>query len=295
MSEKPDSAAPLRDRIRRAPLVIAPGCYDALSALMIQRAGFEAAYVSGASIAYTRFGSPDLGLVSMIEVADTVAAIRDRVEIPLIVDADTGFGNALNVLRTTRIFAQRGAKALQLEDQVMPKRCGHLADKRLVPTQEMVGKIHAALDARPGPELLIIARTDAIAVEGFEAALDRGEAYLEAGADVLFVEAPRNEQEMAEVGRRFGERIPLLANMVEGGSTPISDAASLERLGFSLAIFPGGTVRAQAHALAEYLASLKTHGTTTPFRSRMLDFKGINEIVGTEQMLATGMRYETSE
>jgi 2-methylisocitrate lyase-like PEP mutase family enzyme len=282
----------LRARLTSPGLVVAPGCYDALSALLIERAGFEAAYVSGASIAYTRLGRPDIGLVTFGELADIVAAIRERVNIPLIVDMDTGFGNALNVQRSVKRLAQAGASALQLEDQVTPKRCGHLAGKDLVSTAEMCGKIRAALDARPNDEVLLIARTDAIAVEGFDAALDRADAYLAAGADVLFIEAPQSAEQLAAIGKRFGGRIPLLANMVEGGKTPLRDAAELEKLGFSIAIFPGGTVRALAHHLAGYFASLKAHGSTAPFRDRMLDFKGINDIVGTDAMLERGKRYD---
>jgi 2-methylisocitrate lyase-like PEP mutase family enzyme len=282
----------LRARLKMPGLVLAPGCYDALSALLIERAGFEAAYVSGASIAYTRLARPDIGLVSLSELTDVVAAIHERVTIPLIVDIDTGFGNALNVQRTVRLLAQAGASALQLEDQVTPKRCGHLTGKELVPASEMAGKIRAALDARPRDDVLLIARTDAIAVEGFDAAIDRAEAYLSAGADVLFIEAPRSTEQLAAIGKRFGGRVPLLANMVEGGKTPLSDASALERLGYSIAIFPGGTVRALAHHLTDYFASLKAHGTTAPFRDRMLDFKGINDIVGTDDMLKSGKRYE---
>lgn len=282
----------LSERLKQIGLLVAPGCYDALSALMIERAGFEAAYVSGASIAYTRFGRPDIGLVSFSEVADTVAAISDRVGIPLIVDMDTGFGNALNVRRTVKLLARAGASALQLEDQVTPKRCGHLNDKQLVPTAEMVGKIKAFLDARPDPNVLLVARTDAIAVEGFQAALDRAEAYAEAGADVLFIEAPQSMDELATIGARFRGKIPLLANMIEGGKTPLTDASALEALGYSIVIFPGGTVRALAHALGDYFASMKAHGTTAPYRERMLDFKGINDIVGTDDMLKLGRRYE---
>ena len=282
----------LRSRFRQPGIVVAPGCFDALSALLIERAGFAAAYLSGASIAYTRFGRPDLGLVSMTEVADTIGTIRERVAIPVIVDADTGFGNALNVVRTVKLFASRGATATQLEDQTMPKRCGHLADKTLIPAAEMVGKLRAALDARPDAETLIIARTDAIAVEGFDAALDRAEAYLGAGADILFVEAPRNDAELAEIGRRFGARVPLLANMVEGGETPPKSAAELEALGFRLVIFPGGTTRAIVHCLEQYFASLKQHGTTQPWRDRMVDFSEMNDIIGTPEMLSLGRRYD---
>jgi 2-methylisocitrate lyase-like PEP mutase family enzyme len=282
----------LHARLKAPGLVVAPGCYDALSALLIERAGFEAAYVSGASIAYTHLGRPDIGLVSLSELTDIVGAIRERVSLPLIVDMDTGFGNALNVQRSVKLLARAGASALQLEDQVTPKRCGHLAGKELVSTEEMSGKIKAALDARPDESVLLIARTDAIAVEGFNAAIDRADAYISAGADVLFIEAPQSAEEIAAIGKRFGGRVPLLANMVEGGKTPLRDAGELEKLGFSIAIFPGGTVRALAHHLAQYFASLKAHGTTAPFRDRMLDFKGINDIVGTDDMLELGQRYE---
>jgi 2-methylisocitrate lyase-like PEP mutase family enzyme len=282
----------LRTRLKQPGLVVAPGCYDALSALLIERAGFEAAYVSGASIAYTRLGGPDIGLVSFSELTDIVRAISERVSIPLIVDMDTGFGNALNVQRTVKLLAQAGASALQLEDQVTPKRCGHLTGKELISTAEMCGKIRAALDARPSEDVLLIARTDAIAVEGFDAAIARAEAYLSAGADVLFIEAPQSVEQLTAIGERFRGRVSLLANMVEGGKTPLQDAAQLEKFGFSIAIFPGGTVRALAHHLTEYFASLKAHGTTAPFRDRMLDFKGINDIVGTDAMLEAGKRYE---
>ena len=273
-------------------IVVAPGCYDALTALMIEEAGFPAAYLSGGSIAYTHFARPDIGLVSMSEVAEILGRIRERVALPLAVDVDTGFGNALNVQRTVRVFAARGASALQLEDQTMPKRCGHLAETRLVSKAEMVGKVKAALDATSGDGPLVIARTDAIAVEGFEAALDRAEAYLDAGAEMLFIEAPRSEAELAGIARRFRGRVPLMANMVEGGATPITGAKQLEELGFSFVIFPGGTVRAMAKLLGAYLQSLKANGTTAPFRDRMFDFKELNALIGTPEMLAQGKRFE---
>jgi len=282
----------LRSLFQHPEIVVAPGCYDALSAHMIERAGFAAAYLSGASVAYTRLARPDIGLVSMSEVADTIGAIRDRLTIPLIVDADTGFGNALNVVRTVKLLASRGASAIQLEDQTTPKRCGHLADKSLIPATEMVGKLKAALDARPSAETLIIARTDAIAVEGFEQAIDRAEAYREAGVDLLFIEAPRTEAELAAIGQRFRGRVPVMANMVEGGKTPLKTAAELQALGFGLVIFPGGTVRALVHCFEGYFASLRQHGSTDPYRNRMVDFSGMNEIVGTDDMLRLGQRYD---
>jgi 2-methylisocitrate lyase-like PEP mutase family enzyme len=282
----------LRTLLAGPSIVVAPGCYDALSALMIEQAGFAAAYFSGASLAYTRFGRPDIGLVGLTEVVDAVGAIRERVALPLIVDCDTDFGNALNVVRTVKAMARAGATAIQLEDQTSPKRCGHLADKGLIDTREMVGKLKAALDARPSEDVLIIARTDAIAVEGYAAALDRADAYAQAGADLLFVEAPQDDAQLAGIAERFRGRAPVMANMVEGGKTPLKDASELQALGFALVIFPGGTVRALAHALADYFMSLKRHGTTAPFRNRMLDFKGVNDLVGTADMLALGRRYD---
>ena len=282
----------LRALVDAPEILLAPGVYDALSGHMAERAGFRAAYLSGASIAYTRFGRPDLGLVAMSEVADTLSACRERVSIPLMVDADTGFGNALNVIRTVKLFARCGADAIQLEDQSLPKRCGHLDEKRLVPAAEMVGKIKAALDARPSEEVLIVARTDAVGVEGLEAALDRADAYREAGADILFVEALRSDREIGAAMNRLGGTAPLLANMVEGGKTPLKPAAELQRLGYSVAIFPGGLVRALTRTMAEYFASLKEAGTTEPFRERMLDFATLNDILGTADMLDLGKRYE---
>lgn len=273
-------------------IVVAPGIYDGLSAALAEDAGFAATYLSGASIAYTRFGRPDIGLVGMSEVAQTLSVIRERVSIPIVVDADTGFGNALNVQRTVRLFEREGASAIQLEDQTMPKRCGHLTGKSLVPTGEMVGKIKAAQDARANDDTVIIARTDGIAVEGFDAALARAERYIEAGADMLFVEAPRSLDDMRAIVTRFAGRVPLMANMVEGGATPISSADDLGDLGFSLVIFPGGLVRAFTCMARDYFASLKAHGTTTPFRDRMLDFRGLNDLIGTDDILARGAKYD---
>jgi 2-methylisocitrate lyase-like PEP mutase family enzyme len=278
---------------RSGEAVLAPGCYDALTASLIERQGFEVAYLSGASIAYTRLGRPDIGLVSASEVVETVGLIRDRCpELPLIVDADTGFGNALNVQRTVTTFERAGATAIQLEDQDSPKRCGHLAGKRLVSRAEMVGKIRAALDARNDEATLIIARTDAIAVEGFGPALERAEAYLEAGAGMLFIEAPRSLDEMREICARFAGRVPLLANMVEGGSTPLKSACELAALGYRLAIFPGATARVLVWTLERFFADLRVQGSSAAWTDRMHDFAGLNAVLGTEEMLAAGRRYD---
>lgn len=282
----------LKSRLAQPPALLAPGVYDALSALMAQQAGFEALYLSGASIAYTLLGRSDVGLTSYAEVQQTLSHITERVDLPVIVDADTGFGNALNVMRTVRGFEQAGAAMIQLEDQTFPKRCGHLDGKAVVPVQEMTGKLKAALDARHNSGTLILARTDALAVEGLEAAFDRAESYLECGVDALFIEALRTPEQMDAACRRFGQRIPLLANMVEGGKTPVQSAAELQARGFRIVIFPGGTARAVAHTLQGYYASLRQHQTSAPWQNRMLDFDGLNEVIGTGELLAAGKRYE---
>lgn len=282
----------LRARLTRPEILIAPGVYDGLTATLAEQAGFEALYLSGAAVAYTRLGRPDIGLTSVSEMADTMALIRDRTALPVIIDADTGFGNALNAQRTMRLYERAGASALQVEDQTYPKRCGHLSDKSLISKQEMVGKIAAMADARASDATLIIARTDAIAVEGFEAAMDRAEAYVSAGADVLFIEAPRTGDELAQVAQTFRGRVPLLANMVEGGHTPITSATDLQALGFDIVIFPGGIVRALARTAQDYYASLRAHGSNTPFADRMFDFDGLNARIGTAEMLAVGQRFD---
>ncbi len=286
-------AETLRSRLARKPIVVAPGVYDPLTALIATQAGFATLYVSGAAIAYTRLGRPDIGLVSMTEVVDTLALIRDRDDAHLIVDADTGYGNALNVVRTVREFERAGANAIQLEDQDFPKRCGHLDGKTLIPAAERGGKLRAAVDSRYSRETLIMARTDAVAVEGFDRAVERAALYREAGADMLFIEAPRTRDDLARIASTFGKDLPLLANMVEGGKTPTLPAAELEAMGFAIVIFPGAIVRALGHMAGEFYASLAAHGSNEPFRNRMLDFNGINELVGTPEMIALGQRYET--
>ena len=281
--------------LSRPEIVVAPGVYDALGALLVAEAGFETAYLSGASIAYARFGKPDLGLLSLDDVAATLAAISGRVNLPIIVDADTGFGNALNVIQTVKRLEREGAAAIQLEDQTFPKRCGHLGGKSVIATGEMTGKIRAAVDARQNPDTLIIARTDAVAVEGIDAALDRAERYAEAGADMLFVEAPGSKSDLQRIVDRFAGRPAVMANMVEGGMTPALTAADLGAMGVSLVIFPGGLARATVFMVREYLASLRQNGSTDPYRARMVDFYGLNDLLGTDEYLRTGKTYEPEE
>lgn len=285
----------LKHRLTQEKILAAPGVYDGLTAALAAQAGFEALYLSGAAVAYTRLGRPDIGLSTLSEMADTMALIRDRVDLPVIIDADTGFGNALNAQRTMRLYERAGANALQVEDQTFPKRCGHLSDKSLISTDEMTGKIAAMADARASEETLIIARTDAIGVEGFDAAVERAEAYVEAGADVLFIEAPRSGDELVRTAEMFAHRVPLLANMVEGGTTPMKDTGTLQEMGFSIAIFPGGIVRALARTAQDYYTSLQANGSNTPFQNRMFDFDGLNAVIGTPDMLATGAKYERGQ
>jgi 2-methylisocitrate lyase-like PEP mutase family enzyme len=282
----------LKQRLSQPSPILAPGIYDALTALIAQQAGFEALYLSGASIAYTQLGRSDVGLTTYTEVQDTLARITERVHTPVIVDADTGFGNAINVQRTVRGFEKAGAAMVQLEDQAFPKRCGHLDGKSVVPVQEMCGKLRAALDARHSANTLILARTDALAIEGLGAALDRAERYLECGVDALFIEALRTPEQMDAACQRFAHRIPLLANMVEGGKTPVQSAGELGQRGFKIVIFPGGTARAVAHSLQHYYGSLKTHGTTAPVKESMLNFDQLNALIGTPELMALAKSYD---
>nr|WP_325264292.1 isocitrate lyase/PEP mutase family protein [uncultured Rhizobium sp.] len=275
--------------------IVAPGVFDALTASIAAGAGFRAVYLSGAAIAYTHLGRPDIGLVSMAEVADRIAMICDRMTVPVIVDADTGYGNALNVQRTVRLFEKMGAQGIQLEDQTTPKRCGHLNDKSVVSTGEMVGKIKAAVDARTNEQTLIIARTDALQMEGIDRALERAHLYAQAGADILFVEAPKSGEQLGDIAGALKGVKPLVANMVEGGTTPIHNAAELSDLGFQIVIFPGGIVRAMAKTAVDYYASLAAAGSNAPFADRMFDFIGLNALIGTPDMLALGRTYEDAD
>jgi 2-methylisocitrate lyase-like PEP mutase family enzyme len=283
----------LKKLINQKTALLAPGVYDALSALIAEQAGFEAVYLSGASIAYTALGRSDVGLTTATEVGQILGHIRQRISIPIIVDADTGFGNALNTQRTVKDFELLGANMIQLEDQDFPKRCGHLDGKRIVPTKEMVGKLKAALDARASANTLILARTDALAVEGFDAAIERAHAYVECGVDALFIEALKTTEQMQKACSLFSNTIPMLANMVEGGKTPIYSAKDLGYMGFRIVIFPGGTVRSVAQNLGEYYTSLHKYQSTEMRRDEMLDFDQLNELIGTPNLMKLGKKYES--
>ena len=281
----------LRNRLGKKKILVVPGVYDAFGAIMAERAGFEALYLSGASIAYTKLGSPDIGLITLNELESVVGNVCERSALPIIVDADTGFGNALNVQRTIKLLERAGAAAIQIEDQSLPKRCGHLDGKTLVNAVEMNGKIKAALDARSNNDTVIIARTDAIGVEGYDLAMERAAGFIESGADILFIEAFQNVKQIAGAVERFGNQIPLLVNMVEGGKTPMLPAAELETMGFSVVIFPGGLVRAIAHTAEQYFASLNEMGSTRDYQNKMFNFEELNELLGTDRMLKAGKQY----
>jgi len=282
----------LRERLRRRGILVAPGAYDCLSARIIERRGFDAVYMTGAGTSVARLGLPDLGLATMTEMVDNASRIVEAVSIPVIADADTGYGGAINARRTVRAYERAGVAAVHLEDQQFPKRCGHLAGKRVVRTEEMVEKIRAAVDAREG--LVVIARTDALAVGGWDDALRRCEAYVRAGADALFVEAIRTREQAARLGRRFD--VPLLYNVVETGRSPLFSALELERLGFKIVIFPGSVLLAVARLIDELMTDLRERGTTEGWLPRMTSIEECFEVAGLSEWLAvaTGARVRAS-
>lgn len=278
----------LRERLTRPEIVVAPGVHDALAARIAERAGFEALYFTGAGFSYTHLGAPDIGLVSLTETVWRLGAIAEATSLPVIADGDTGYGNALNIGRTVREFERAGAAAIQLEDQTFPKRCGHLTGKTMISAVEMAGKIRAAADARRSG-MLVIARTDAREVEGLGTALERAQRYKDAGADVLFVEAPQSLEELASVPKRLPP--PVMANMVEGGVTPMATARDLQAMGYRLVIFPGAAVRISAAAIMRLMAGLKENGTTEGLRDQMLSFDELNDLVGLADYQQREERY----
>ncbi|OZC55496.1 carboxyvinyl-carboxyphosphonate phosphorylmutase [Rhodococcus sp. 06-621-2] len=254
-------SATLRQRLTTGRILTLPGAANALTARLVEDAGFEAVYVTGAGVSNTYLGVPDLGMLTLTEIASHVAVIRRAVDLPLVVDADTGFGNAVNVAHTVAVLEQAGADAIQLEDQTFPKKCGHFAGKSVIDTDEMVGKIRAAVSAR-SDDMLIIARTDALAIEGLDAAIERAAAYRSAGADVLFVEAPRSREEMGEISSRLDG--PLLINIVEGGATPSLPPSDLGELGYSIALYANLALLAGVRGTRSALDTLRTGGTPAP-------------------------------
>lgn len=272
----------LRQRLSRAEILVAPGAYDAFTARLIEAAGFEAVYLSGAGVSYANLGQPDVGLLTQTEMLERVAHVASAISLPLIADGDTGYGNAINLMRTLRLWEQAGAAAIQVEDQRFPKRCGHLTNKELISTEEMAGKIRAARAARRSDEFLIIARSDARGVAGLEEAIRRGRSYVEAGADVLFIEAPHSRDELQAIARAF-PGVPLMANIVEGGQTPLLSVDELQNLGYSLVIFPNSLTRHFARAGLNLLAELKARGTTHHLLDQMMPFDELNQLLGIER------------
>lgn len=282
----------LKENLVDGPIVTAPGAYDAISARLVQKAGFSAVYITGSGVSMSLLGIPDLGIVSYAEVLNRVEQIAGAIDLPLIVDGDTGYGGVLSVIRTVKGFESRGASAVQIEDQQDPKRCGHEFGRRLIPEQEMVDKIRAALDAREDSNFLIIARTDARTVEGIDRAIDRGLRYQEAGADVIFVESPESVEELKRIASSF--TVPILANMVEGGRTPLLPAPELEKIGFRLVIYPNSLTRLFCHAGAAMLNELKAGGSTEAFHDRMLSHDQLWDLFDVRKWEQLEKRYTTS-
>jgi 2-methylisocitrate lyase-like PEP mutase family enzyme len=285
-----DGAATLRRRFEADEMVLAPGCYDALGARLIEDAGFSAAYMTGFGTAASRLGRPDIGLMTLTEMVDNARRIAQAVDIPLIADADTGYGNPINVIRTVHDYEAAGVSAIHLEDQVMPKKCGHMDGKHVVPPAEMAAKVAAAVAARRSPEFLIIARTDARAVEGLDAALDRARLYRDAGADVLFVEAPQSEAEIEAVARAFPD-VPLLFNYAEGGKTPPVTHAFLRDLGFKLVIFPLTILLAATEAIQSALTRVKADGTPIELVPSLLPFGEFLDMIGMAEIRELERRF----
>ncbi len=287
MSES--KAAKLKALIRAPKTLVLPGAPNAYIAAMIEQAGFDAVYVTGAGVANMTFGLPDLGLLSLTEVVASVEAICRKVDIPVLADIDTGFGNALNVYRSVQLFEQAGAAGIQLEDQVTPKRCGHFDDKAVIETGEMLEKIAAVHAARRDPELVLVARTDALAVHGIDAAIERAQAYADAGADMVFIEAPRSRDDLARIARAVGA--PVLANMVEGGKTPLCTVDELQEMGFAAVLFANTALRVAGYAMREALRDLRQTGTSDAWLPRMLGWDERQAIAGLQEYLDLSSRF----
>ena len=270
----------LKQLLKRNKLLVAPGCFDGLSARLVQEAGFDAAYLSGGAVARS-MGIPDIGLVTMSETIERAAQVVSAITIPVIADADTGYGNAVNLVRSVREFERVGVAAIHIEDQITPKRCGHLDGKEVISLAEMENKLEAALATRTDPDFCIIARTDARGVNGFDDAIARGKAFAKLGVDAIFVEAPQSEAELEEIPRRISD-VPLLVNVFKGGKTPMLPVERLEKMGYRIAIYPSETQRAAIHAMRMALGMLKKEGTTEAMDAALTTFKERDRIVGLD-------------
>lgn len=284
----------LRTLLQRPQCTLAPGVADALAARLVALEGFEAVYMTGFGTSLTRLGMPDVGLLTASEMIDNASRIVDASGLPVVADADTGYGNPINTRRTIRDYEKAGVAGVHLEDQAWPKRCGHLAGKRVIPAAEMVAKIKAACDARRDPDFVIITRTDAIAVEGLEAALERGERYREAGADVLFIEAPVGRAEVERVAHHF-KGVPLLYNMAASGKTPDLPADELGKLGFRLAIYPNWLILAAIPAMQNLLQELRRTGSIAHLRNKVATFRQFTDIAGLPEIQKLEERYGVPE
>jgi 2,3-dimethylmalate lyase len=287
LREKKNQRTGLRELLAQGDTIIAPGAYDALTARIIEQAGFPAIYMTGFGTSASLLGRPDVGLLTMTQMVDNARRIVQAVDVPVISDADTGYGNPLNVIRTVQEYERAGVSAIHIEDQVTPKKCGHMENKQVIPSAEMEEKIRAATEARVSPDFLIIARTDARAVEGLDSALRRARAYREAGADILFVEAPQSEEEVAQVAQAFPQ-VPLLFNWAEGGKTPPMPLARLKELGYRIVIFPIGALLAAANAVRTLAAELRANGA--PSRLPM-SFKEFNDMIGLSEIERLAQRF----
>ena len=270
----------LKQLLKRNQLLVAPGCFDGLSARLVEEAGFEAAYLSGGAVARS-MGIPDIGLVTMSESIERAVEVVSAIKIPIIADADTGYGNAVNLVRSVREFERAGVAAIHIEDQITPKRCGHLDGKEVIPLSEMEMKLAAALKTRTDPDFCIIARTDARGVNGFDDAIQRARAFAKLGVDAIFVEAPQSEEELAEIPRRIPD-VPLLVNVFKGGKTPMLPMQRLEQMGYRIAIYPSETQRAAIHAMRTTLATLKREGTTESIDTMLTTFKERDRVVALD-------------
>lgn len=284
LSTPPPARRRLRELLAAPEPLVAPGAYDALTARLVEQAGFDVVYMTGFGTTAALTGRPDVGLLTGTEMIDNARRIVAAVDVPVIADADTGYGNAVNVVRTVQAYEQAGVAGLHLEDQVMPKKCGHMSGKAVISTGEMVGKIEAAVAARRDPDLVLIARTDAAAVEGLDAAIARARAYAAAGADLLFVEAPRSENDIATVARTLGATMPLVFNWAEGGRTPPLDLARITELGFRLVLFPIGTLLAATAGVRSLLAALRRDGTPAAALPGLPTFTEFTDLVGLPEI-----------
>jgi methylisocitrate lyase len=289
MTALPGPRKVLRKFLQDPEILIAPGAHNAFTAKIIEQAGFKAVYMTGSGAAMDILGLPDLGFLTMSEMVAHARNIVQATTLPVIADADTGYGNALNVMRTVREYEGVGVAGLHIEDQVAPKRCGHFSGKEVISQEEMIGKIKAALDSRRDQDLVVIARTDARAVIGLQEAIERGVAYAEAGADMIFVEAPESAEELGLIARSIPA--PLMANLSEGGKTPLLSAKELQDMGYKLVIYPRSAAGAAAKAIQELMAVLKRDGTTEKYLDRIISFEGRNQITGLDNYQQLEKKY----